>query len=277
VSAAASGIGLGKQSPHAAWRWSLRAIAAAAVLLVAALAAGPAAADDTAIAPPLSAGSAAPPDDGQATATAPQSNSTTSTQTATATGGAGGTATGGSAGPSQGAGGTSQGGNAYANGGQAGSHNSVENKQSNQNSSGSGGGTRYGSGDGDTFVVETPKKQGSDRAAARKSHARSSKRLGPATAGRTAPLDAKTRSGHESGKASQSDGALPGHGRQLPGQNPFFNLLSGSGGAGTGLVLLLLAVLGMSIALPRRHFKAFRTPAVPWRPLAYVPPIELPG
>jgi len=38
VSAAASGIGLGKQSPHAAWRWSLRAIAAAAVLLVAALA-----------------------------------------------------------------------------------------------------------------------------------------------------------------------------------------------------------------------------------------------
>ena len=85
------------------------------------------------------------------------------------------------------------------------------------------------------------------------------------------------RSGHQTGKASPLDGGLPGHGGQLPSQNPFFNLLSGSGGAGTGLILLLLAVLGASIALPRRRFKAFRTPAGPWRPLAYVPPIELPG
>jgi hypothetical protein len=85
------------------------------------------------------------------------------------------------------------------------------------------------------------------------------------------------RGGPETGKASPLNGGLPGHGGQLPSQNFFFNLLSGSVGGGTGLLLLLLAVLGASIALPNHRFKAFRTPTATWRPLAYVPPIELPG
>jgi hypothetical protein len=83
--------------------------------------------------------------------------------------------------------------------------------------------------------------------------------------------------GHETAKASPSGGGLPGYDGRLPGHNPFFNLLSGTGSAGAGLILLLLAVLGASIALPNNRFKAFRTPTVTWRPLAYVPPIELPG
>ena len=73
------------------------------------------------------------------------------------------------------------------------------------------------------------------------------------------------------------DGGLPEPGGQLPGQNPFVSLLSGSGGAGTGLLLLLLAVLGTSIALPNHRVNAFRAPTVAWRPSAYVSPIELPG
>jgi hypothetical protein len=43
------------------------------------------------------------------------------------------------------------------------------------------------------------------------------------------------------------------------------------------MLLSLLAVMAASFALPNERSKAFRTPAVLWRPLAYVPPIELPG
>jgi hypothetical protein len=64
-----------------------------------------------------------------------QENTATNTQTATAPGGAGGTATGGNAGPVQVVGNSSQGasygGDAYANGGDAEVYNNLENEQSN--------------------------------------------------------------------------------------------------------------------------------------------------
>ena len=236
----------------------------------------------TAGSPPTSYGDAATPPDSQSAPTAPQSNTATSTQSATATGGAGGSATGGNAGPSQAGGDSSQGGDAYANGGRAETHSSLENRQSDQISVRDGSGARL-SGKGrfesdgqDTFVVERAKGRGADGAAAKRNHARSRRHVESGTAGRVTQRETKARADHETGKASPLDRGLPGHGGQSPSQNPFFSLLSGSGGAGTGL-LLLLAVLGASIALPNHRLKAFRTPAVPWRPSAYVPPIELPG
>jgi hypothetical protein len=291
VSVSVSGIGLGNGSPNAARRWTVRAIAAAVALLVAALAAAPARADDTvgtvpsstAVgSPPTSYGdTTAQPDSSQPTPTATQTNTATNSQTATATGGAGGSATGGNAGPSQVA---SDGGDAYANGGSAESHNSLENKQSSQisgrDSSGSrfSGNRRYESDGQDTFVIESTKGRGSDRAAARTNHARSRGDRESGTAGRAIQRETKERGGRETGNASAlDDGGVPANGGQLPSQNPFFSLLSSSGGAGTGLLLLLLAVLGAAIALPKERLDAFRTPAVPWRPLAYVSPIELPG
>jgi hypothetical protein len=95
---------------------------------------------------------------------------------------------------------------------------------------------------------------------------------------RATRIEARQRRGHETAKVSPLGGGLPGGGGGLPHDNPFFNLLSGPGGAGGSLMLIsLLAVLGASIALPRALAKPFRTPSAPWRPLAYVPPIELPG
>src|SRR5438045_3440083 len=65
-----------------------------------------------------------------------QTNSASNTQTTTTTGGNGGSASGGTSGPAlavgDGASANSQGGNANANGGAAESHNSLENRQSNQ-------------------------------------------------------------------------------------------------------------------------------------------------
>ena len=295
----ALGIERGACFPNAARSWIVRVIAVGAALLVSALASVPARADDT-VGTVLSATTVGPPPTGygdtppppsnsQPTPTAPQSNTATSTQTATATGGAGGKATGGNAGSSPVAGdgsqGGSHGGDAYANGGSAESHNSLENTQSNQISGRESSGSRFSGGGGyysdgqDSFVPERTKgRRGSDRSSARANHAARSRapHFEPGTASRVIRLEAKERGGHATGKASPLDG-LPGHGSQLPSQNPFFSLLSGSGGGGTGLLLLLLAVLGASIALPKRRYKAFRPPAVPWRPLAYVPPIDLPG
>jgi hypothetical protein len=292
VPASASGVGLGKVSPNAAKRWIVRTIAVAA-LLVAALAAAPARADDTVgMVPsattvgssPASYGdTTAPSDISESTSTAPQTNTATNTQTATATGGAGGSATGGNAGPSQvaddGSQGGSYGGDAYANGGRAESHNSLGNKQSNQISGrdSSSGNGRYVSDGQDTFALESTKGRGSDRAAARTKRARSRGHSESGTAGRVIRRESIGRGGHETGKAPPLDDGLPGHGGQLPSQNPFFSLLSGSGGAGTGLLLLLLAVLSALIALPNHRFKAFRAFTAPWRPSAYVSPIELPG
>jgi hypothetical protein len=225
--------------------------------------------------------------DSGSTPTAPQNNTTTNTQTTTTTGGDGGTATGGNAGPSQvvghGSQGGSRGGNAYANGGKAESHSSLEIKQSNQisgrDSSGSGysGGGRNTSRGQDSFVLDATKPRGSAGAAPRTNHTRFQTSFGLGAPSRATRLEAKAPRGYETAKASPLGGGLPGHGGQLPGQNPFFNLLSGPGGAGAGLILLLLAVLAASIALPNERFKAFRTPTLAWRPLAYVPPIELPG
>jgi hypothetical protein len=99
-----------------------------------------------------------------------------------------------------------------------------------------------------------------------------------ATSSRAKRMEARNRRSHETAKASALGGGPPGPGNRLPGHNPFFDLLSGSGGIGVSLVLAsVLAVLGAAFVLPRERLKAFRTPTVTWSPLAYVPPIELPG
>ena len=91
-------------------------------------------------------------------------------------------------------------------------------------------------------------------------------------------MEASDRRSNETAKVSALGGGAPRPGKPLPGHNPFFNLLSGSGGIGGSFVLAsVLAVLGAAFVLPRERFKAFRTPSVTWSPLAYVPPIELPG
>jgi hypothetical protein len=98
------------------------------------------------------------------------------------------------------------------------------------------------------------------------------------TTSRAKRMEASERRSNETEKVSALGAGAPGPGKPLPGQNPFLNLLSGSGGIGGGLVLAtVLAVLGAAFVLPRDRFKAFRTPSATWRPLAYVPPIELPG
>jgi hypothetical protein len=95
---------------------------------------------------------------------------------------------------------------------------------------------------------------------------------------RAKQIEAKARRGHETAKVSPLGAGPPGPGNPLPGQNPFFNLLSGPGGIAASLMLAgMLAVLGAAFVLPRDRLKAYRTPTVTWRPLAYVPPIELPG
>jgi hypothetical protein len=94
---------------------------------------------------------------------------------------------------------------------------------------------------------------------------------------RATRLEATQRRSHETAKVSALGGP-PGFGSDLPGQNPFFNLLSGPGGVAAGLALAsIFAVLGAAFVLPRDRSRRFRTPAVSWRPLAYAPPIELPG
>jgi hypothetical protein len=100
---------------------------------------------------------------------------------------------------------------------------------------------------------------------------------GASRASRAIRLEAKARRTHEIAKVSEMGGP-PGSGHQLPGQNPFLNLLSGPGGAAAGLALAsIFAVLGVAFVLPRARSRTFRMPTVSWRPLAYVPPIELPG
>jgi hypothetical protein len=262
-------------------------------LLFAALAAAPAQADQAndILARTLSAISAGSPQSttgtsesgapagGQAAPAPQQQNSATSTQTAGATGGAGGSATGGTSGTSQTPDG-SQGGNAEANGGTAKAQNNLQNEQTNrvsgQHGSGSGG-NGADNGGADVFVLDTAKSRDSRGLGGRRNDARPAgvSELS-AENGARRPVDKQPR-GDGAAKVLPPDGGLPGHGRQLPDQDSFFSVLSGSGGSGAGLMMLLLATLGASIALPRDRFKPFRTPAVTWRPSAYVPPIELPG
>jgi hypothetical protein len=99
-----------------------------------------------------------------------------------------------------------------------------------------------------------------------------------ATSSKAKRMEARARQGHETEQVSALGAGPPGPGNQLPGQNPFLNLLSGSGGIGGSLVLAsVLAVLGAAFVLPRERSNALRMPTVTWSPLAYVPPIELPG
>jgi hypothetical protein len=91
-------------------------------------------------------------------------------------------------------------------------------------------------------------------------------------------IEAEARQSHEMAQATAIGSGPPGTGIPLPGDNPFFNLLSGPGGIAAGMMLAsMLAVLGAAFLLPRDRLRAFRMPTVTWRPLAYVPPIELPG
>jgi hypothetical protein len=90
--------------------------------------------------------------------------------------------------------------------------------------------------------------------------------------------EAKARRAHETEKVSAIGGGRPKPGEPLPSQNPFFNLLSGPSGIAAGLMLAsMLAVLGTALVFPRDRSRAFSTPRATWSPLAYVPPIELPG
>jgi hypothetical protein len=91
--------------------------------------------------------------------------------------------------------------------------------------------------------------------------------------------EAKARRAHETAKVSAlGSGGPPPPGSPLPNQNPFFNLLSGPGGIAASLMLAsMLAVLGAAFVLPHDRLKVFSTPTATWSPLAYVPPIELPG
>jgi hypothetical protein len=98
------------------------------------------------------------------------------------------------------------------------------------------------------------------------------------TTSRAKRMEAKARRSNETAKVSALGAGPPGPGNPLPDQNPFFNLLSGTGGIGGSLVLAsVLAVLGAAFVLPRDRLRALRMPTVTWSPLAYVPPIELPG
>jgi hypothetical protein len=101
--------------------------------------------------------------------------------------------------------------------------------------------------------------------------------LGAST--RATRTEAKARRANETEKVSAiGSGGPPSPGNPLPSQNPFFNLLSGPSGIAASLMLAgMLAVLGAAFVLPRDRLRAFRTPTVTWSPLAYVPPIELPG
>jgi outer membrane biosynthesis protein TonB len=90
--------------------------------------------------------------------------------------------------------------------------------------------------------------------------------------------EAKARRAHETAKVSAIGGGPPKPGDPLPSQNPFFNLLSGPSGIAAGLMMAsMLAVLFAAFVFPRDRSTAFRTPRATWSPLAYVPPIELPG
>jgi hypothetical protein len=81
---------------------------------------------------------------------------------------------------------------------------------------------------------------------------------------------------HANAKISSRGGA-PGVGSPLPGRSPSVSLLRSTGGA-AGLALAgVLAVLGAAIVVRRDRARIFRMPTVTWRPLAYVPPIDLPG
>jgi hypothetical protein len=72
-------------------------------------------------------------------------------------------------------------------------------------------------------------------------------------------------------------GGPPGFGNQLPSRNPSVSLLRNTGGAASLALAGMLAVLGGAVVLRRDRSTIFRMPTATWRPLAYVPPIELPG
>jgi hypothetical protein len=300
VSAWGSSHGLRDGFPNAP-KGLVREVALTATLIVAVLLAAPARAEDPVASEPspttadslsgyvntvTSGQTSVDTTGGQSTQTTSQSNTATNTQTTTTTGGNGGTATGGNAGPTQSVGdgsqGTSRGGTAYANGGRGESDTILQNEQSSQTSGQAGSGAGHkgegqsNPGDGDTFVIERAKRHRTGGAAIRTSTVRYPALFGLTTADRATALEAKERVVHEAAKAS-SLGGMRLHRSPVPGKNPFFNLLNGLGSVDAGLVLVLIAVLAASFALPRRSFKALRTRAVVWRPLAYVPPIELPG
>jgi hypothetical protein len=152
-------------------------------------------------------------------------------------------------------------------------------------STGSGNDEFSGSGPGDdtwlgqdTFVVndETGGDRGSAGAPAIRAHFGGFFLIGATSHAKR--VEAQARQNHQTAQATAFGSGPPGPGNPLPGNNPFFNLLSGPGGIAAGMMLAgMLAVLGAAFLLPRDRLRAFRVPTVTWSPLAYVPPIELPG
>jgi hypothetical protein len=130
----------------------------------------------------------------------------------------------------------------------------------------------------DTFVLDRAKHRVAGAAAALGgSRGPLSRLLVLHAVSRAGSLVVKARRDHDVAQVKPIGGP-PGSGNQLPDQNPFFNLLSGPGGSAAGLALAgVLAILGAALILPRDRSRRFRMPTVTWRPLAYVPPIELPG
>ena len=143
--------------------------------------------------------------------------------------------------------------------------------------------TRGGSGDDtwlgqDTFVVSKAADAVEDDAGVPTIRGRLGGMLLVGTTSHAKQIEAEARQSNEMAQATDIGSGPPGSGIPLPGQNPFFNLLSGPGGIAAGMMLAsMLAVLGAAFLLPRDRLRAFRMPTVTWRPLAYVPPIELPG
>jgi hypothetical protein len=313
VSASVSGPEPRKGSPKAGTRGLLRAIAIAAALLVAALAATPAWADDTGGTGPSPTTVDSPPaSDGNSGGAVTPPPNPTDTTTPGGSGGATPTAPQDPPPPppadptppadtGHGSGSDPGGSGSTTPVDRAPSHSGSGDSSGTSSSSASGSSTPTGStpsgpaitpptdptatgypgdwGGQDTFLLDARGSGGTGGPPTGGGyHSRFAGLFGLGVASRATRIEARERRGQQTAKVSPLGGGPPGQGGRLPSQNPFFNLLSGPGGAGAGLLLLsLLAVLGAAIALPSERSKAFRTPTAPWRPLAYVPPIELPG
>ena len=128
----------------------------------------------------------------------------------------------------------------------------------------------------DTFIVSKTAPKRRDGATTERRRFAGLFLLGSST--KATRSEAKARRAHETAKVSEIGGGPPKPGAPPPSQNPFFNLLSGPSGIAAGFMLAsMLAVLGAAFVFPRDRSTAFRTPRATWSPLAYVPPIEVPG
>src|SRR5262249_25109824 len=117
----------------------------------------------------------------------------------------------------------------------------------------------------DTFVVDRAKRRVTRALAALRGSRGALARLFVLHAvSRASGLVVKARRDHDVAQAKPV-GGLPGPSDQLPGRNPFFNLLSGPGGSAAGLALAgIFAILGGALVLARDRSRRFRMPTVTW-------------